>query len=123
MEKKYDLSERLIEFSNECFDIAESLPGSVAGRHIAGQLTRSSSSPSIHYGEAQAAESRADFIHKMKICLKELKETRNTLTLIQKRNWLDGNKITIAINENTQLIAIFTASINTAQKNERSKSA
>jgi four helix bundle protein len=121
MENKYDLGERLIDFSSECFDIAELLPKSVAAKHIAGQLARSSSSPSIHYGEAQAAESRADFIHKMKICLKELKETCNTLTLIQKRNWLAGNKVPLAINENKQLIAIFTASINTAQKNEQTK--
>ena len=62
MERKYDLDERLINFSSECIDVAESLPKTLAGNHIASQLVRSSTSPALHYGEAQSAESRNDFV-------------------------------------------------------------
>lgn len=73
--KKYDLEERLIQFALLIIDIVEMLPNTRAGNHIAGQLIRSGTSSAFNYGEAQVAESRDDFIHKMKICLKELKET------------------------------------------------
>ena len=72
---KYDLEDRLIEFSLLIIDIVEKLPNTRAGNHIGGQLIRCGTSPAFNYGEAQVAESRDDFIHKMKICLKELKET------------------------------------------------
>src|SRR5215210_3890697 len=86
-DKKFDLEERLINFASIAIDIAETLPHSYAGNHIAGQLIRSSSSPCLHYGEAQSAESRNDFIHKMKISLKELRESQNCFRLIKKKNW------------------------------------
>ncbi|MGN6165997.1 MAG: four helix bundle protein [Flavisolibacter sp.] len=73
MERKFNLDERLIEFASAIIDIAEALPDSVAGNHLAGQLIRSGTSPCLQYGEAQSAESRADFIHKMKISAKELR--------------------------------------------------
>ena len=63
MQKKYDLDERLINFASDCIDISEKLPKTLAGNHIASQLVRSSTSPALHYGEAQSAESRNDFIH------------------------------------------------------------
>ncbi|HEX2627922.1 MAG TPA: four helix bundle protein [Chitinophagaceae bacterium] len=65
--RKYDLNERLIAFASNCIDVAESLPKTIAGLHIANQLVRSSSSPALNYGEAQGAESMRDFIHKLKI--------------------------------------------------------
>jgi four helix bundle protein len=77
MERKYILDERLIEFASVIIDISEALPGSIAGNHIAGQLIRSGTAPCLQYGEAQGAESRNDFIHKMKVFLKELRETFN----------------------------------------------
>jgi four helix bundle protein len=75
MIRNFDLDERLIYFASSVLDIATSLPKTIAGNHLAGQLVRSCTSPCLQYGEAQSAESRADFIHKMKISLKELRET------------------------------------------------
>ena len=80
--EKYDLEERLIQFALLIIDIVEMLPNTRAGNHIAGQLIRSGTSPAFNYGEAQVAESRDDFIHKMKICLKELKETHIAVQII-----------------------------------------
>ncbi len=84
------------------------------------QLSRSATSPALNYGEAQAAESRKDFIHKMKICLKELRESRASLKLIKRyyeRNEKELKGLQELIAESGELIAIFTSSINTARKN------
>lgn len=94
MQKKYDLEERLIDFASFIIDVSEALPKTFAGNHLGNQLLRSGTSPALHYSEAQAAESHADFIHKMKVCLKELRETYNCLRLISKKNWI---KITISL--------------------------
>ncbi len=94
---------------------AESLPKSVATTHIAGQLVRCGSSPAANYGEAQAAESRSDFLHKMKICLKELRETRVWLLMTARAEMLATDQLTPLLNENDQLIAIFVKSIKTAK--------
>jgi four helix bundle protein len=79
--KSFDLEERLIDFAVRIIRISESLPKTRVGNHIAGQLIRSGTSSAPNYGEAQSAESRSDFIHKMKVCLKELRETRVWLLL------------------------------------------
>ncbi len=89
MVKKFDLDQRLIEFAAKIIDVSEGLPKTFAGNHLAGQLVRSGRSPALHYGEAQSAESRNDFIHKMKISAKELRETFNCLRLIQKKKWFN----------------------------------
>ncbi len=81
-DKTYDLEERLIDFAVRIIRMAESLPKTKVANHIAGQLIRCGTSPAPNYGEAQSAESRADFIHKMKVCLKELRETRVWLLMI-----------------------------------------
>ena len=73
--RKFDLEERLIDFAVRIIRTAESLPKTRAGNHISGQIIRCGTSPASNYGEAQSAESRADFIHKIRICLKELRET------------------------------------------------
>lgn len=117
--KKFNLDERLIDFASLCIDIAEALLKTVAGNHLAGQLVRSSTSPALHYGEAQAAESRNDFIHKMKVCLKELRETFNCLRLIRKKNWFDTIKLENILKENNELISIFVSSLKTAQQNKK----
>jgi len=70
--RKYDLAERLLEFSVRIITVVEALPNTVAGNHIGGQLLRCGTSPAPNYGEAQSAESRKDFVHKIKIALKEL---------------------------------------------------
>ena len=89
--------------------------------HIAGQLVRSGTSPALHYGEAQSAESRNDFIHKMKVSAKELRETFNCLRLISKKRWHSEELLAKTLNENNQLISIFVKSIETAQENNQTK--
>ncbi len=121
--KKYDLEERLIQFALLIIDIVEMLPNTRAGNHIAGQLIRSGTSPAFNYGEAQVAESRDDFIHKMKICLKELKETHIAVQIIRRKPLIkDFTKVDKGITECKELISIFVRSIETARKNKSSKS-
>jgi four helix bundle protein len=97
--------------------IAQMLPDTAAGRNIAAQFVRSASSPALHYGEAIAAESRKDFAHKMKVCLKELRESHNCLQLIKEMGWYDLEKLECAIQEANELISIFCASVKTVSKN------
>jgi four helix bundle protein len=117
MERKFDLEERLIVFASKAIDVAEALPKTFAGTHLAGQLIRCATSPCLQYGEAQGAESRNDFIHKMKISLKELREALNCLRLIKMKNWFSGPKLDSCLDENNQLISIFVKCIETAKKN------
>jgi four helix bundle protein len=117
----FDLEERLIDFAVRIIRIAESLPKTKVGNHIAGQLIRCGTSPAPNYGEAQSAESRPDFIHKMKVSLKELRETRVWLFIIVRANLIrPTSKLEPLINENNELISIFVTSIITAkQKNKK----
>ena len=117
MERKFDLDERLINFASEIIDVSEALPNTIAGRHISGQLVRCGTAPALHYGEAQGAESRKDFIHKLKIGLKELRETFNCHRIVRKKKWYPEEKLALIIDENNQLISIFVKSIETARKN------
>jgi four helix bundle protein len=117
MQKKYDLENSLIEFASLSIDISEALPKSFAANHIAYQLVRCGTSPCLQYGEAQSAESRSDFIHKMKISLKELREVMNCVRLIKKKNWYSEEQLKLFLEENNQLISIFVKSIQTAKKN------
>ena len=120
--RKFDLEERLIDFAVLIIEISESLHNTPAGRHLSGQIVRSGSSPALHYGEAQSAESRNDFIHKLKVLLKELRETSVSLKIIKKvplTNKIEViNKQLIECNE---LISIFNKSIETAKKNNEKK--
>ena len=116
---KYDLEERLIDFAVIIADIVEALPNTRLGTYLAGQLVRSGCSPTLNYGEAQSAESRNDFIHKMKIILKELRESMISLKIIEKREIHTLNKTIEAKNECNQLISIFVKSIDTAKKNNK----
>src|ERR1700712_3265100 len=79
---RYDLEERLLDFAVRIVRLTSKLPRTRAGNHVARQFLRSGTSPLPNHGEAQAAESVADFVHKMKVCLKELRESRRWLTLI-----------------------------------------
>lgn len=106
-DRKFDLDERLINFAADIIDVAEGLPKTIAGNHISGQQVRSGTAPCLQYGEAQSAESRNDFVHKMKVAAKELRETYNCLRLIRKKNWFDEVRLNACINENHQLIAIL----------------
>ncbi|MBS4044140.1 MAG: four helix bundle protein [Chitinophagaceae bacterium] len=114
MQRKFDLEDRLIEFAVTIIKIAETLPKTYAGNHLAGQLTRSGTAPALNYGEAQSAESRNDFIHKMKVALKELRETNNCLKIMLKLNWISNDEV---LKECNELISIFVKSIETAKRN------
>ncbi len=115
---KYDLEDRLINFAVLIIRIVESMPDTRAANHLAGQLIRSGTSPSLNYGEAQSGESRKDFIHKIKIVLKELRETYVCLKIIDRSIlFKDDNLMKEALNENNELISIFVKSTETAQKN------
>jgi len=116
--KKFDLEERLIDFAVYIIQVSENIYTTPVGKHISGQIVRSGTSPALHYGEAQSAESRADFIHKLKILLKELRETLVGLKII-KRTPLTSNLelINKGIIECNELIAIFNKSVETARKN------
>ena len=98
--------------------LSEKLPKTRAGNHVAGQILRSGTSPYPNHGEAQAAESRKDFIHKMRICLKELRETLRWLNLIAETKLISDQEYLACIRkENDELIRIFMASIKTASSN------
>ncbi len=114
---KYDLEERLIDFAVDISEIIEKFPETRIGNYIAGQLVRSGCSPALNYGEAQSDESRNDFIHKMKVILKELRESLISLKIAERRNFTSLDKITKTKDECNQLISIFVKSIETAKKN------
>jgi len=119
-ERVFDLEERLIDFAVRVIRVADSLPKTKAGHHVAGQLIRSGTSPAPNYGEAQGAESRADFVHKIKICLKELRETRVWLLMIVRANLMrHASKLEPLIDENNELISIFVTSVKTARKKSK----
>jgi four helix bundle protein len=114
----YDLEERLLEYAARIIRLAESVTPSRAGRHISDQFLRSGTAPLPNHGEAQAAESPADFVHKLKICLKELRETYRWLRLVQKVPLVKKpERIAPLLVETDELIAIFVTSIRTAEKN------
>jgi four helix bundle protein len=113
---KYDLEERLLEYAARIIRLVERLPDTRAGNHIAGQLLRSGTSPLPNHGKAQAAESRKDFIHKLKICHKEPRESRRWLRLIQRVPLLKPAQIQPLVDETEELIRIFAASLKTASR-------
>ncbi len=117
--RKFDLENRLMEFTIRILNVVESLPENKVCNYLGGQLLRSGSSPALNYGEAQAAESRKDFIHKLRVILKELKETRICLTLLHRKSYVTDESL---IEESAELVAIFAKSISTAQTNYPKKS-
>jgi four helix bundle protein len=110
------LAERLLDFAVRAGKVADALPQTRLGRHVAGQLVRCGTSPAPNYEEARAAESRADFVHKMRICLKELRESLCWLRLIGKGGLLPECQVRPLIEEATQLASIFGQSIVTARQ-------
>ncbi|HEU5396407.1 MAG TPA: four helix bundle protein [Verrucomicrobiae bacterium] len=114
------MEDRLLEYASAVIDLSESLPETRAGNHVAGQILRSGTSPSPNHGEAEAAESRDDFIHKLKVCLKELRETRRWARLIRKKHWAkDETALLFVLEESDELVRIFYSSIQTARRNAR----
>lgn len=120
--REFDIESRLIDFAVRVIRVVEALPSTMAGKHLGSQLIRSGTSPAANYGEAQSAESRPDFIHKLKISLKELRETRIWLEMAARSGMIESEKIATLLDENEQLISILVASINTARNNHKKSS-
>ena len=119
-QQKYDLEDRLLEFAVQIIELTETMPNTRAANHIAGQFLRSGTSPYGNHGELESAESRKDFIHKLKICLKELRETRRWLRLLARLKKIKSPPTLAAcLNESEELIRIFVSSVRTAERNSR----
>lgn len=113
----FDLEDRLVEFAARCINVSDALPSNKASQHLAGQLCRSGTSPALNYGEAQGAESRKDFVHKMSVALKELRETLICLKIVIAAKMLSLEKLQPLVVEANELISIFVTSIKTAKQN------
>ena len=115
---QYDLEERLLECAARIVRLAEALPTTAAGNHISRQVLRSGTAPMAQHGEAQSGESRRDFVHKMSIGLKELRETLRWLRLVQRVPLIEkSGLLEPLIIETDELIRIFVSSIRTAKEN------
>lgn len=116
--KQYDLQKRLVKFSANVIIHASILKKDFASEHLIKQLIRSSTSAALNYGEAQSAESKRDFIHKMKICLKELRESQVNMQIMEEASLVQGDKDKFKENQKecSELVAIFTTSIKTSNK-------
>ncbi|MCK4654668.1 MAG: four helix bundle protein [Candidatus Cloacimonetes bacterium] len=118
-ERKFDLQDRLIDYAVRIIHLSEALPNTKTGNHIHSQILKSGTSPAPNYGEAQSAESTADFIHKLKIALKELRETEVWLKIIMRAKLITPkDKLSPLLTETDELISIFVKSIETARKND-----
>ena len=120
--KSKDLEERLINLAVQIIALVESMPNTKAANHLAGQLLRSGTSAALNYGEAQSGESRNDFIHKIKVVLKELRETLVCLKIIFRARLIDSEqKIQDVLKETDELVSIFVKSAKTAAENNKNK--
>ena len=113
-----DLEKRLVDFGVRVGRLCRKLPKETAGTHIGGQLLRSGTAPAAHYAEARGAESTRDFIHKLKIALKELNESRIWLTMIRDSELIAATRMDDLIAECDELCRILSASIATAKKSQ-----
>ena len=120
--RKDDLEERLLDFAVRIIKLAKALPNTSIGKHIGGQLIRAGTSAGSNYEEACGAESRADFIHKLGIVLKELKESRFWLRLIQRTELISIHRVELLIKESEELCAIIAKSIITAKGRKKIRS-
>jgi len=116
MKHEFDLEERLLDYSVGIIEVVENLLPGMASTHVGNQLLRSGTSPLFNHGEAQAAESVNDFVHKMKICLKELRESRRALMLIHRKPLTRSvDRVDRLLKETEELIKIFFVSIRTSR--------
>jgi len=116
-ERQYDLQDRLVDYAVRIIKLSEALPETKAGKHVSLQILRSGTSPAPNYGEAQSAESKADFVHKLKIALKELRETEIWLKIIAKARMIEStSQLAPLLQETDELIAILFKSVETAKK-------
>ena len=118
MGKTYDLEDRLLEFAAQIVRFVGQMSKTRTGHHVGGHLLRAGTSPLFNHGEAQGAESQRDFIHKLGVCLKELKECKRALRLVKKVPLVNpASAADPLLAETEELIKIFGASISTAKKN------
>ena len=115
-EQSISLADELVNFAVRVIKLSACLPRTPAGKHVAGQILRSGTSPAPNYGEARGAESRADFIHKIRVVLKELNETSIWLRIIERSKLLKAELLAEIIQENADLCKIFAASLRTARQ-------
>jgi four helix bundle protein len=115
---EFDLQDRLVDYAVRIINLCEALPNSKTGKHVCSQILRSGTAAAPNHGEAQSAESRADFVHKLKIALKELRETETWLKIIAKAKLIKpADKLVPLQLETNELISILYRSIETARKN------
>ena len=116
-EREFDLQDRLVDYAVRIIGLSEALPETKAGKHVSSQILRSGTSPAPNYGEAQSAESKADFVHKLKISLKELRETEIWLKIITNAQMVKSEvRLAPLLQETDELIAILFSSVETAKK-------
>ena len=120
-ERANQLENRLIDFAVRVIAVVEALPETKAGKHIAGQLVRAGTSPAPNYGEARAAESRADFVHNLTVALQELRETLVWLKIIERKPMLPASRLGDIVKECDELISIFVKSLKTASQIKNQK--
>jgi four helix bundle protein len=116
-----ELEDRLIDFAVRIGNVADALPETPLGQHIADQILRSGTSPAPNYSEGCAAESRRDFAHKLSISLKELRETKTWLRIIRKAGLLPAERLHKITDETDQLCAILSQSVHTAKEQVRAQ--
>lgn len=119
---RYDLQDRLIDFAVLVNQICESLPSTRMGKHVAGQLVRCGTAPAPLHAEAQGAESRRDFVHKLRLCVKELRETMSWLKYVHRLEIGENKAVDKGLSDCDRLIRILVASIKTAVRNDRKRS-
>ncbi len=118
-ERTFDLQDRLVDYAVRIIKLSESLPETKAGKHVSMQILRSGTSPAPNYGEAQSAESKADFIHKLKVALKEMRETEIWIKVIVRAEMIKSvSQLKPLLDETDELIAILFTSVETARKSK-----
>ena len=116
-EQAAQIEERLVDFGVQIIFLSDKLPQTRACQHIAQQILRSGTAPAPNYGEARGAESRADFVHKLGVALKELNETKVWLMMIMRARLASADAIRLVLDEGQQLARVLNASIQTARRN------
>jgi four helix bundle protein len=118
-QRPYDLEDRLVYFAVGVLKFVDTLPSNFVGKYYKSQMIRSGGSSALNYGEAQGAESRRDFVHKMQIVLKELRETQIALRILGLRGIGDEGEVKSLQNEVSQLVAICTSIVSKVKQNNR----
>jgi four helix bundle protein len=121
MAKGDDIQERLINFAVQIIKLSAQLPKTPAGKHVAGQILRSGTSPAPNYGEARSAESSSDFIHKLKVALKELNETKVWLQIFRRSEMISSEEYTEIYKSCDELCRIISASVRTALRGSKER--